>query len=190
MAGRLEGLPVAFLVAAEGTEKVELTQPWEVVTDEAGIAKLVSQRSGEVALFDHLDRDGTWPVDVSLDSAKVDDFAGLVLPGGVANPDQLRMDQRAVDFVRGFFDAGKPVAVICHGPWSLIEADAVRGRTITSYPSLRTDLRNAGASWVDEEVIVDDQGPNLLISSRNPNDLPAFCRTLVEQFSRQTAGAR
>lgn len=190
MAGTLEGLQVAFLTATEGTEQVELTQPWEVVTREGGVAKLVSRQPGEVQLFNHLDKGDTWPVDLTLDRARPEDFAALVLPGGIANPDQLRMDERAVDFVRAFVDTGKPIAVICHGPWTLVEADAVRGRTLTSYPSLRTDIRNAGGTWVDQEVMVCDQGPNLIISSRNPNDLPAFCRTLVEQFSRQTAGVR
>ena len=190
MAGKLDGLPVAFLVAAEGTEQVELTEPWDAVTREGGTPKLVSQQPGEAALFNHLDRGRTWPVDVTLDQARPEDYAALVLPGGVANPDQLRMDERAVDFVRGFVAAGKPIAVICHGPWTLVEADAVRGRTLTSYPSVRTDIRNAGGTWVDQEVMVCDQGPNLLISSRNPNDLQAFCRTLVDQFSRQTANAR
>jgi protease I len=190
MAGMLHGLPVAFLIAAEGTERVELTEPWEAVRREGGAPTLVSTKPGEAALFNHLDRDGTWPVDVTVDDARAEDYAALVLPGGVANPDQLRMSEQAVGFVRRFVDAGRPIAVICHGPWTLVEADRVRGRTLTSWPSLRTDIRNAGGSWVDQEVVVCDQGPNVIISSRNPDDLPVFCQALAEQFSAQTAGAR
>lgn len=193
MADRLSNMRVAFLVATEGTERVELMQPWEAVRGEHGDPKLISQSPGEVSLFNHLDRADNWLVDEVVDQSSVTDFAALVLPGGVANPDQLRMDARAVGFVRAFVDAGKPVAVICHGPWTLVEADVLRGRTITSYPSLRTDLINAGASWVDREVVVDDTGPNVMVSSRSPQDLPAFCEALVEQFSRQrpaAAGAR
>lgn len=189
MASKLEGLPVAFLAATEGTEQVELTEPWAAVTREGGVPRLVSQRPGEITMFNHLDKGDPWPVDATLDQASAEDFAALVLPGGVANPDQLRMDERAVAFVRAFADSGKPVAVICHGPWTLVEADAVRGRTLTSYPSLRTDIRNAGGRWVDQEVRVCDQGPGVLVSSRRPGDLPAFCRTLVEQISRHAARA-
>ncbi|QSB13357.1 type 1 glutamine amidotransferase [Natronosporangium hydrolyticum] len=190
MADRLAQLPVAFLAAGEGTERVELTEPWEAVRAEGGRPVLISTKPGEVTLFNHLDADGSWPVDTTVDQARVTEYAGLVLPGGVANPDQLRMDARAVGFVRSVVDSGRPVAVICHGPWTLVEADVLRGRTLTSYPSLRTDIINAGGTWVDEEVMVDDHGPNVIISSRNPDDLPAFCSTLVEQFSRQAAGTR
>lgn len=193
MADRLTNMRVAFLVATEGTERVELLQPWEAVRSEGGDPKLVSLAPGEVSLFNHLDRADNWLVDEVVDQSTVTDFAALVLPGGVANPDQLRKDPRAVSFVRGFVDAGKPVAVICHGPWTLVEADVLRGRTITSYPSLHTDLVNAGAHWVDREVVVDDTGPNVVVSSRGPQDLAAFCEALVEQFSRQrpaAAGAR
>lgn len=190
MAGKLAGQRVAFLVATEGTEQVELTEPWEAVRQAGGEPQLVSLRSGEVALFNHLDRGDAWPVDTTVDSARPDDYAALVLPGGVANPDQLRMDQAAVGFARGFVESGRPVAVICHGPWTLIEANAVRGRRLTSYPSVRTDIRNAGGEWVDEPVVVCDQGPNVLISSRSPGDLPAFCETLVEQFSTERTGRR
>jgi protease I len=190
MAGTLEGLRVAFLIANEGTEQVELTEPWETVRREGGIPTLVSLTSGEAALFNHLDRGDTWPVDVSIDQAQPEDYHALVLPGGVANPDQLRMNDRAVGFVRAFVGSGKPIAVICHGPWTLVEADAVRGRTLTSWPSVQTDIRNAGGSWVDREVVVCDHGPNVIVSSRKPDDLPAFCRTFTEQFARQTAGAR
>jgi protease I len=187
MTGTLTGLPVAFLVATEGAEQVELTEPWQTVQREGGHPSLVSLRPGEVTLFNHLDRGDTWPVDVALDQARPQDYAALVLPGGVANPDRLRMDDRAVGFVRAFVDSGKPVAVICHAPWTLIEADVVRNRRITSWPSLRTDIRNAGGTWLDEPVVVCDRGPNVLVSSRGPDDLPAFCRTLTEQFSRQAA---
>jgi protease I len=189
MSSALEGRPVAFLVATEGTEQVELTEPWQAVASEHGVPALVSQSSGEVKLFRHLDRGDTWPVDVTLDTARAEDYAALVLPGGVANADHLRMDERAVDFVREIVDRGRPVAVICHGPWILVEADAVRGRTLTSYPSLRTDIRNAGGTWVDREVVVCEQGRNVMLSSRTPDDLPVFCRTLLEQFSRHSAYA-
>jgi protease I len=148
MTDMLAGVPVAFLCATEGTEQVELTEPWETVRREGGKPTLVSLKPGEVALFNHLDRGDTWPVDITVDRARPADYAALVLPGGVANPDQLRMDGMAVEFVRRFTDGGRPVAVICHGSWTLIEADAVRGRTLTSYPSLRTDIRNAGGRWV------------------------------------------
>lgn len=190
MAGKLEGLRVAFLVANEGTEQVELTEPWETVKREGGTPTLVSLKSGEAALFNHLDRGDTWPVDVTVDKARVEDYHALVLPGGVANPDRLRTDKRAVAFVRAFVDSGKPIAVICHGPWTLVEADAVHGRTFTSWPSLRTDIGNAGGNWVDREVVVSDQGPSVIVSSRKPDDLPAFCRTFTDQFARQAAGAR
>lgn len=187
MAGKLNGLPVAFLTAIEGTEQIELTQPWEVVRGEGGQPRLISERPGDVALFQHLDRGDTWPVDVPLDQARVTDYAALVLPGGVANPDRLRLDERAVRFVREMVERGKPVAAICHAPWMLVEAGVVRGRTLTSWPSLQTDIRNAGGTWVDEEVRIDDHGPNVLITSRGPKDLPAFCRALVEHFARQAA---
>jgi protease I len=148
---------------------------------------LVSLESGEVQAFNHLDKADTFDVDVVVADAKVDEYDGLVLPGGVPNPDQLRTDDDAVGFAKAFFDAGKPVAVICHGPWTLVEADVVRGRKLTSWPSLQTDLRNAGATWVDEEVVVCTDGPNTLISSRKPDDLKAFCQTIVDEFA--AAGA-
>ncbi len=190
MAGKLEGVSVAFLAAPEGTERIELTEPWETVRRESGTPMLVSTQPGEVTLFNHLDRDGTMPVDVPIDQARVDDFDALVLPGGVANPDILRMDGRAVAFVRSFFDHGKPVAVICHGPWTLVEADVLRDRMITSWPSVRTDIRNAGGNWVDQQVAICENGPNILISSRNPDDLPAFCGAIAEHVSREVAGTR
>jgi len=178
MAQDLSGRTVAFLVAAEGTEQVELTEPWAAVQAAGATPMLVSPASGEVQAYNHLDKGDTFPVDVAVADARVEDFDALVLPGGVANPDQLRTDPQAVAFAKGFFKAGKPVGVICHGPWTLIEADVVRGRRMTSWPSLQTDLRNAGAEWVDEEVVT-DQG---LVSSRNPDDLPAFCAKVVEEI--------
>jgi protease I len=178
MAGRLDGKKVAFLVAPEGAEQVELTEPWKAVEGEGGTPELLSTDSGDVQAFNHLDKGDTFSVDRTVDGASASEYDALVLPGGVANPDFLRMDEDAVAFVRGFFEEAKPVAVICHGPWTLVEADVLRGRTITSWPSLQTDIRNAGGTWVDEEVVV-DQG---LVSSRKPDDLPAFCAKLVEEF--------
>jgi protease I len=160
-------------------EQVELTEPWSAVAEAGGQPELVSLEEGTVQAFNHLDKADTFPVDRTVADADPSRYDGLVLPGGVANPDNLRTDEKAVAFVRGFFDAGKPVAVICHGPWTLIEAGVVTGRTLTSWPSVQTDLRNAGATWVDEEVHV-DQG---LVSSRKPDDLPAFCAKLVEEFA-------
>jgi protease I len=191
MAGKLEGKTIAF-IAAEGVEQVELTGPWKAVEQEGGAAELISLESGQVQAFNHLDKADTFTVDHTVSDADAGRYDGLVMPGGVANPDFLRVDDDAVAFVRAFFDAGKPVGVICHGPWTLIDAGVVKGRTLTSWPSLETDLRNAGATWVDEEVHV-DQG---LVSSRKPDDLPAFCAKLVEEFAegkhegqRQSAGA-
>ena len=178
MAGKLDGKTVAFL-ATDGVEQVELTEPWKAVKDAGGTPELISLEAGRIQGFDHLDKADTFPVDRTAADADASRYDGLVLPGGVANPDFLRVDEDAVAFVRAFFDRGKPVAAICHGPWTLIDAGAVNGRTLTSWPSLKTDLRNAGATWVDEEVHV-DQG---LVSSRNPDDLPAFCSKLVEEIS-------
>ena len=177
-----ESASIAFMAAAEGTEQVELTEPWQAVIAQGGRPVLVSPAEGKIQLFNHLDRGDTWDVDVRADAARVEDYAGLVLPGGVANPDQLRTDPAAVTFARGFFDAGKPVAAICHGPWTLIEADVVRGRTLTSWPSLHTDLVNAGATWVDQEVVTCGSGPNVLVTSRKPDDLAAFNATFVKVF--------
>jgi protease I len=174
----LNGKTIAFL-AAEGVEQVELTEPWKAVEQAGGTPQLISIGDGEVQAFNHLDKADTFAVDRTAKDADASDYDALVLPGGVANPDFLRTDADAVSFVHGFFDQGKPVGVICHGPWTLIEADVVRGRTITSWPSLQTDLRNAGANWVDEEVVVDEG----LVSSRNPDDLPAFCAKLVEEIA-------
>jgi protease I len=167
---------IAFLVAAEGIERVELTEPWKAVKDAGHEPVLVSPESGQVQTFDHLTAAETLPVDAVVGDVSVDEFAALVLPGGVANPDALRRDGKAVAFVKDFVASGKPVAAICHAPWTLVEADVVRGRTLTSWPSLQTDLRNAGATWVDREVATDDN----LITSRNPDDLPAFSDALLK----------
>jgi protease I len=166
---------VAFLVAPEGIEQVELTGPWEAVEEFGATPVLLSTQDGTVQAYHHLDKGDTFDVDVTVASADVADYAALVLPGGVANPDALRTDDDAVAFVRQFVQSGKPVAAICHAPWTLIEADVVRDRNVTSWPSLQTDLRNAGATWEDREVVVDDN----LITSRNPDDIPAFTRELT-----------
>ncbi len=178
MAGELQGKKIAFL-ATDGVEQVEYTEPRKAVEQAGGTAQLVSLQPGKVQGFNHLDRGDTFPVDKAVSDASADDYDGLVLPGGVANPDRLRTDPDAVQFVRSFFEAGKPVAAICHGPWTLVEADVVKGRTLTSWPSLRTDIENAGGAWVDEEVHV-DRG---LVTSRKPDDLPAFNAKLVEEFA-------
>jgi protease I len=192
VANRLSGKKVAFL-ATDGVEQVELTEPWKQIEDEGGTPELISLESGEIQGFDHLDKADTFKVDKPVANADVSDYDGLVLPGGVANPDFLRTSEDAVEFTRSFFEAGKPVAAICHAPWTLVEADVVSGRTVTSWPSLRTDIENAGGAWVDEEVRVDSG----LVTSRKPDDLPAFCEKLVEEFcegrhegqAQQTAGA-
>ena len=178
MADKLKDKRIAFLVAPEGAEQVELTDPWEAVTGEGATAELVSTEAGQVQAFNHLDKADTFEVDRTVDEVSASDYDALVLPGGVAGSDFLRMDENAVAFARGFFEQGKPVGVICHGPWTLVEADVLRGRKITSWPSLQTDIRNAGGNWVDEEVVVDEG----LVSSRNPDDLPAFCSKIVEEF--------
>lgn len=183
MADTLKGRRVAFLVAPEGTEQIELTEPWHAVERAGGQPELISTKAGQIQAFNHLDRADSFAVDHSVDDVAADRYDALVLPGGVANPDQLRTQPAAVAFVRAFFDESKPVAVICHGPWTLIEAGVVRGREITSWPSLRTDLANAGAHWVDQEVVVDTTGRGVLISSRRPDDLKAFCGALVERFA-------
>ena len=176
---QLSGRRIAFLVAGEGIEQVELTEPWDAVRDAGGEPVLVSPKGGSVQAFNHLDRADTFDVDQTVSDADPESFAGLVLPGGVANPDALRMDEDAVEFVKAFFDADKPVAAICHAPWILAEADVVKGKRLTSWPSLKTDLRNAGAEWVDEEVVVDGN----LVTSRNPDDLPAFTAELTDLFA-------
>jgi protease I len=187
MAGKLQGKRIAFLVAPEGVEQVELTEPWKAVEGEGATPELVSTDDGEIQAFNHLDKADTFKVDRAVGDAKASDYDGLVLPGGVANPDFLRMDEQAVAFARSFFEEAKPVGVICHGPWTLVEADVLKGRTITSWPSLKTDIHNAGGKWVDEEVVVDEG----LVSSRNPDDLPAFCAKIVEEFCEgEHAGQR
>ncbi len=166
---------IAFLVATEGIERAELVEPWAAV-EQAGLQPvLLSSESGTVQLFEHLDKADTRPVDATVGAVSPDQYAALVLPGGVANPDALRTDEAAVGFIRGFVESGKPVAAICHAPWTLVEADVLRGKRVTSWPSLRTDIRNAGGSWVDEEVVVDGN----LITSRNPSDIPAFTAALL-----------
>jgi protease I len=184
MSTSLNGKTIAFLVAPEGVEQVELTEPWKAVEQAGGTPQLVSTEVGKIQAFNHLTPADTFEADKAADGVSASDYAALVLPGGVANPDFLRTNDAAVTFAKSFFDGGKPVAVICHGPWTLIEADVVRGRTITSWPSVKTDLRNAGANWVDDEVVECSRGPNTLVSSRKPDDLPAFCNTLVEAFAR------
>jgi protease I len=182
MANSLHGKTIAFLVAPEGVEQVELTEPWQAVQQAGGTPRLVSTEAGKVQAFNHLDKADTFDVDETVDAADTAQYDALVLPGGVANPDFLRTQPQAVAFAKSFFSAGKPVASICHAPWTLVEADVVRGRTITSWPSLRTDLRNAGATWVDEEVVVCEAGPNVLISSRKPDDLKAFTGEMLDRF--------
>ncbi|MFI7104929.1 type 1 glutamine amidotransferase domain-containing protein [Nonomuraea sp. NPDC050227] len=177
------GKTIAFLVAPEGVEQVELTEPWKAVKQAGGTPKLVSTSSGKIQAFNHLDKADTFTVDATVDDADPGDFDALLLPGGVANPDFLRTVPQAVRFARAFFDAGKPVAAICHAPWTLVEADVVRGRTLTSWPSLQTDLRNAGATWKDQEVVVCTDGPNTLVTSRKPDDLKAFCQAATDAFS-------
>jgi protease I len=178
VAGELQGKTIAFL-ATDGVEQIEYTEPRKAVEQAGGTAHLISLESGEVQGFNHLDKGDTFPVDKAVAEASADDYDGLVLPGGVANPDVLRTDANAVGFVRSFFEAGKPVASICHGAWTLVEADVVKGRTLTSWPSIRTDIENAGGAWVDEEVHT-DRG---LVTSRKPDDLPAFNAKLVEEFA-------
>lgn len=179
MSDHLQGKKIAFLTANEGVEQVELTEPLSAVREAGAEAELLAPEAGQVQAFNHLDKGDAFDVDRTVGDADAGEYDGLVLPGGVANPDQLRTKPEALRFVRGFFAAGKPVGVICHGPWTLIDAGVAEGRTLTSWPSLQTDLRNAGANWVDEEVHV-DQG---LVSSRKPDDLEAFNAKIVEEFA-------
>jgi protease I len=179
MSETLKGRRIALL-ATDGVEQVELTEPWSAVEGAGATPELVSIHGGEIQGVDQGDLGRTFEVDRTVVDVDEAEFDALVLPGGVANPDKLRMDERAVSFVRAFFEAGKPVASICHGPWMLVEAGVVAGRTLTSYPSLRTDIQNAGGTWVDETVKVDHG----LVTSRNPDDLPAFCEKLVEEFAQ------
>ncbi|WP_249012004.1 type 1 glutamine amidotransferase domain-containing protein [Conexibacter sp. DBS9H8] len=178
MTSQLNRVRVAFLFT-EGVEQAELTTPLAAVRRDGAATTLVSLASGPVQMFNHLDRSDLIDADVAAADTHANSFDALVLPGGVANPDALRVDEAAVSFVRGFFEADKPVAVICHGAWTLIEAGVLSGRTLTSWPSLQTDLRNAGATWVDEAVHVDGE----LISSRNPDDLPVFCDALIDRLA-------
>jgi protease I len=190
--GELQGKKIAFL-ATDGVEQVEYTEPRKAVEQAGATADLVSLQPGQIQGFNHLDKGDTFPVDRAVRDASADDYDGLVLPGGVANPDVLRTDKDAVRFVRSFFETGKPVASICHGAWTLVEADVVKGRTLTSWPSVKTDIENAGGTWVDEEVHT-DRG---LVTSRKPDDLPAFNAKIIEEFAegahaeqaRATAGA-
>jgi protease I len=178
MAKELQGLRVAAL-ATDMFEQVELTEPRKALEQAGASVELVSLKPGEIQGFDHYDKADTFEVDRTVEEASVDDYDALLVPGGVGNPDTMRMDENAVAFVRGFFEAGKPMGVICHGPWMLVEADVVRGRTLTSWPSIQTDIRNAGGNWVDEEVVVDDG----LVTSRKPDDIPAFNEKIIEEFA-------
>jgi protease I len=178
MANELQGKKIAFL-ATDMVEQVELTEPWQALEQAGAELELVSLEEGEIQGFNHYDKAGSFKVDKTVEEANADDYDALVLPGGVGNPDTLRQDENAVHFVRRFFEQGKPVGAICHGPWMLVEAGVVRGRTLTSFPSIQTDIRNAGGNWVDEEVHV-DQG---LVTSRKPDDIPAFNAKLVEEFA-------
>ncbi|MFI7500045.1 type 1 glutamine amidotransferase domain-containing protein [Streptomyces sp. NPDC049687] len=174
---------IAFLTAPEGVEQVELTDPWQAAVDAGHEPVLVSTESGEIQAFNHLDKADTFMVDEVVGEVPAESFGGLVLPGGVANPDFLRMNPKAVAFVKEFFEQGRPVAAICHAPWTLVEADVVRGRELTSWPSLQTDIRNAGGTWVDEQVKICDHGPNKLVTSRRPDDLKAFCEAYLDVFA-------
>jgi protease I len=189
MGNELRGRRIAFVVANEGAEQSELRVPWEAVERAGGMPVLVAPKPGAAQAFKHLDKGDAFPVDRTTSEIKPADFEAVVLPGGVANPDQLRMDEAAVRFVRSMVEGGKPVAVICHGPWTLVEADVVRGRTLTSWPSLKTDIRNAGGTWVDEPVVVCDAGPNRIVTSRKPDDLAAFCAKFVEVFANSARSA-
>jgi protease I len=178
VADQLQGKRVAFL-ATDMVEQVELTEPWKAVEEAGATPELVSLEEGEIQGFNHYDKADTFTVDRTVEEARADNYDALVVPGGVGNPDTMRMDENAVELVRQFFEQGKPVGVICHGPWMLVESGVVRGRTVTSWPSLRTDIRNAGGNWVDEQVVVDDG----LVTSRKPDDLPAFNAKIVEEFA-------
>ncbi len=178
MAGKLNGKKVAILVS-DGFEQVEMTEPRQALDDAGAQTVLVSPEEGKVKGWQHDHWGDQFPVDLKLDRADPADFDALLLPGGVMNPDHLRMNPRAVDFVRGFFQENKPVAAICHGPWMLVETGVVKGRTVTSWPSLQTDIRNAGGTWVDREVVTD----NGLVTSRKPDDIPAFNRKMIEEFA-------
>jgi protease I len=180
----LSGKKVAFL-ATDMVEQVELTKPWKAVEQAGADIDLVSLEEGEIQAFNHYDKADTFSVDRTVEDASAEDYDALVLPGGVGNPDTLRTDENAVRFVREFFDAGKPVAAICHAPWMLVEADVARDRKLTSFWSIKTDVKNAGGNWVDEEVVLDGN----LVTSRSPKDIPAFNKTLLEEFAKTPVGA-
>src|SRR4051794_33635320 len=175
----LNGKKIAILTANEGVEQIEYEKPRQALEDAGATVELIAPEQGEVQMFNHLDKADTFQADKAVADASADDYDGLMLPGGVANPDNLRMDEDAVAFVQGFVNAGKPIAAICHAPWTLVEADAVKGRTLTSWPSLQTDIRNAGGTWVDEEVHVEHG----LVTSRKPDDIPAFTKKAIEEFA-------
>ena len=190
MTDQFRGLRVAFLVANEGIEQVELTAPWKAIEGAGGEPVLVAPNSGKAQAFNHLREADQFDVNQTTEQADADQFDATVLPGGVANPDQLRLDDAALRFVEAMFASGKPSAVICHGPWTVLEAGLVKGRTLTSWPSLKTDIENAGGTWVDEEVHVCTDGPNTLITSRKPGDLDAFCREMVNVFAVRSPRAQ
>jgi protease I len=178
MADELKGKKIAFL-ATDMFEQVELTEPWQALEGAGAELELISLKDGEIQGFNHYDKADKFKVDRTVEEANASDYDALVLPGGVGNPDTLRQDENAVSFVRDFFEQGKPVGAICHAPWTLVEAGVVRGRTLTSFPSIQTDVRNAGGNWVDQEVVVDSG----LVTSRKPDDLPAFNKKLIEEFA-------
>jgi len=182
MANELNGKKIVFLVANEGVEQVELTSPWQAVQDAGGQPVLAAPEAGDVQAFNHLDKGDVFQATVATADLRPEDYDGVVLPGGVANPDQLRTDEPAVGFVREWTQGGRPLAAICHGPWTLVEADAVRGKTLTSWPSLQTDIRNAGGTWRDEEVFRCTEGGYALVTSRKPDDLDAFDKAVVDLF--------
>jgi protease I len=179
MADELKGKRIAFLMSNEGVEQVEYFEPRKAVEEAGAEVDVIATEAGEIQGVNHLDKGDSWQADKNTKDAHADDYDGVVLPGGVANPDNLRTDKDAVRFLREFFAAGKPVGAICHAPWMLVEADVVDGRKVTSYPSVQTDIRNAGGNWVDEEVVVDSG----LVTSRKPDDIPAFNSKIVEEFA-------
>lgn len=185
MAGELKGRRIAVL-ATDGVEQVELTEPAKALKQAGADVEVISDKKSEIQAFKHHDKGDKVPVDATLDGARPEEFDGLVLPGGVINPDALRLVPQAIEFVSHFVDAGKPIAAICHGPWTLIDAGGVKGKNMTSWPSLKTDLANAGAKWVDQQVVRDGK----LVTSRKPDDIPAFNKSIVELFSHASAAAR
>lgn len=186
MAGELNGKTIAFLMSNEGVEEVELTEPMKAAKNAGAEVHIIAPEIGKVQAMNHLDKSQVYEADRSTADAHVADYDGVMLPGGVANPDQLRADEHAVRFIKAAWDAGKPIAAICHAPWALVEAGVVNGRTLTSWPSLQTDIRNAGGIWVDEEVTTDAG----LVTSRKPDDLPAFCAKMIEEFQEGNHSSR